>query len=212
MAGSRLTLPNLITAARIVACPVIFFLALAPAAGPRAWAFGIFVAASLSDLWDGYLARKHGWITDAGKLLDPVADKLLLVSTFVPFYLVSHRADPSEAIPWWGELPVWVLIVVFGRELAVTLFRGWAARRGVVISAGRSGKWKAFTQNLFSGALLLWYPLRIAAEQRGWRDEALWGAWSTFHGAFVGLSLAVAVYLTVHSMLDYLWEYGRASG
>ena len=207
MAPSRLTLPNLITIARIAACPGIFFLALAPGVGARAWAFVLFVLASLSDLWDGYLARKHGWITDMGKLLDPLADKLLLVSTFVPFFLISHRSGAAGSIPWWGTLPVWVLVVVFGRELAVTLFRGYAARRGQVISSGKSGKWKAFTQNLFSGSLLLWYPLSLAADSRGWLGEPLWGAWSAFHGAFVGLSLAVAVYLTVHSMLDYVWGY-----
>jgi len=203
-----LNLPNLITVGRIVACPAIFFLALAPSAEARAWAFVLFVAASLSDLWDGYLARKHGWITDTGKLLDPVADKLLLLSTFVPFYLISHRAPAAEAIPWWGELPLWVLVVVFGRELGVTLFRTWAARRGVVISAGKSGKWKAFTQNLFAGSLLLWYPLFALASREGWAGT-LWTGWSHFHRGFVGLSLAVAVYLTVHSMLDYLWGYYR---
>lgn len=207
MTGRRLNLPNIITVARIAACPAVFFLALAPSSGARLWAFVAFVAAAVSDLWDGYLARKHGWVTDAGKLLDPIADKLLLVSTFVPFYMLSHRPGTGGAIPWWGELPVWVLVVVFGRELGVTLFRSWAARRGAVISAGKSGKWKAFTQNLFSGSLLLWYPLWMEAASRGWEGSAPWSAWSAFHRAFVGLSLAVAVYLTVHSMLDYLWGY-----
>lgn len=207
MARSRLTLPNLITAARIAACPAIFFLALGSGTSTRFWAFVLFVAASLSDLWDGYLARKHGWITDVGKLLDPVADKLLLVVTFIPFFLISHRPGPEGAIPWWGELPVWVLVVVFGRELFITGFRSWAARRGVVISAGMSGKWKAFTQNLFIGAVLLWYPLSLTARSSGWGGSLFWEAWRTFHAAFIGLSLAVAVYLTVHSLLDYLWAY-----
>jgi len=207
MALRRLNLPNLITIARIAACPAVFFLALSPDVGARAWAWVAFVVAAVSDLWDGYLARKHGWITDTGKLLDPLSDKLLLVSTLIPFFILSHRADPTGAIPWWGELPVWVLVVIFGRELGVTVFRSWAARRGIVISAGKSGKWKAFTQNLFSGSLLLWYPLRMASEARGWGETVAWTAWSGFHRAFVGLSLAIAVYLTVHSMFDYLWGY-----
>lgn len=213
MAGGRpLNLPNVISAFRIALCPAVFFLALAPGTAARFWAFALFVIASVSDLWDGYLARKHGWITDTGKLLDPIADKLLLVSTFVPFYLVSRRPGAVEAIPWWGDLPVWVLVVVFGRELAVTLFRSYAARRGFVLSAGRSGKWKAFTQNLFSGALLLWYPLYHTALGGGWTDTAVWTAWSAFHRGFVGLALAVAVYLTVHSMLDYAWAYRARAG
>src|SRR5688572_24036172 len=140
MSGSRYTLPNIITVARIAACPVIFFLALAPGIGARVWAFVLFVAAALSDVWDGWLARRYDLITDVGKLLDPIADKLLLVATFVPFYIVSHRGTEADLIPWWGAMPVWVLVVIFGRELFITLFRGYAVRRGVVIPAGKSGK------------------------------------------------------------------------
>lgn len=161
MAGSR-NLPNVITVGRIVACPAIFFLALSPSVGARFAAFVLFVGAGLSDLWDGYLARKHGWITDVGKLLDPLADKLLLVSTFIPFYIISNRPGELGLIPLVGmvPLPMWVLIVILGREVLVTLFRMWAVRQDVVIAAGTSGKYKAFLQNLFSGGLLLWYPLQ----------------------------------------------------
>ena len=210
MSGSRLNFPNLITVARIAVAPGIFFLALAPSISARFFAFLLFLVASLSDLWDGYLARKYGWITDLGKLLDPVADKLLLFSTFVPFYLLSHRSGGAGAIPWWGEMPLWVILVIFGRELGITLFRGFAARRGVVISAGPSGKHKAFMQNLFSGALLLWYPILMMAESRMW-GGTFWSAWELFHGAFIGLSLAIALFLTVQSMVDYIWKY-RAMG
>ena len=80
-----LNVPNLITIGRILVCPAIFALALASSVEARMLAFVLFVVAGLSDLWDGYLARKHGWITDVGKLLDPLADKLLLLSTFIPF-------------------------------------------------------------------------------------------------------------------------------
>jgi CDP-diacylglycerol--glycerol-3-phosphate 3-phosphatidyltransferase len=207
MAGRRLTLPNIITVARIAICPVIFALALSDSVPGRTAAFVLFVAAALSDLWDGYLARKHGWITDVGKLLDPIADKLLIVCTFIPFYILSHSAEPLNRVPWWGTLPLWVLVVVLGRELGITLFRSWAARRGVVISAGQSGKYKAFIQNLFVGALLLWYPLLMVAEESGWIGSSSWTSWSRFHGVFIGVSLSVAVLLTIYSMLDYLWSY-----
>ncbi|MSR22620.1 MAG: CDP-diacylglycerol--glycerol-3-phosphate 3-phosphatidyltransferase [Gemmatimonadetes bacterium] len=206
MALSRLNLPNIITVARILACPVLFVLVLSPRISILLLAFGLFLAAALTDLWDGYLARRHGWITDTGKLLDPIADKLLLVATFVPFYLVSQRPDPAVAIPWWGSLPLWVVIVIFGRELAVTLFRSWAARRGRVLSAGPSGKIKAFTQNVFAGSLILWYALvRLAAERR-WAGSEVWRLWSGFHRAITGLTLAVALFLTVYSMAGYYWE------
>lgn len=211
MSGTRLTLPNVITFGRIVVCPVIFFLALAPGLGARFAAFGLFVAAGLSDVWDGYLARKHGWITDMGKLLDPLADKLLLLATWVPFFLISHRGTEAAEIPFLGPMPLWILVVILGRELFITVFRSWAARKGVVIAAGSAGKQKALFQSLFAGGLLLWYPLLAVAVDRGWVG-ALWTGWSLFHRVFVAVTLAVAVVLTVYSMLDYLWRYRSLLG
>ncbi|HET9948673.1 MAG TPA: CDP-diacylglycerol--glycerol-3-phosphate 3-phosphatidyltransferase [Longimicrobiales bacterium] len=211
MRGSRYTLPNIITASRIAACPIIFWLALAEGAGPRFWAFILFVVAGLSDVWDGYLARRYDLITDTGKLLDPIADKLLLVATFVPFFLVSRRGSVVDLIPWWGEMPVWVIVVIFGRELFITLFRGYAARRGVVIPAGKAGKRKALVQALFVGSLLLWYPLRVLAESRGW-EGGFWTFWERFHGGFVAVTLGLAIVLTVYSMFDYLWSYRSVVG
>ncbi|MFQ5537753.1 MAG: CDP-diacylglycerol--glycerol-3-phosphate 3-phosphatidyltransferase [Gemmatimonadota bacterium] len=211
MSGSRLTLPNVITVARIVACPVIFWLALLPSAGARFSAFFLFVAAGLSDVWDGYLARRYGWITDMGKLLDPVADKLLLAATFIPFYIISHRGGELGAIPYWGPLPLWVVVVIFGREVLVTIFRSYAARKGVVIAAGTSGKRKALFQNLFSGGLLLWYPLQMTATAHGWRHP-VWTAWKAFHGLWIGATLAIALILTIYSMVDYFWRYRSVIG
>ncbi len=208
--GSRWTLPNIITVVRIAACPVIFSLAIAPGIGARAWAFVLFVAAALSDVWDGWLARRYDLITDMGKLLDPIADKLLLVATFVPFYIISRRGGP-DLIPFIGAMPAWVLVVIFGRELFITLFRSYAVGRGVVIPAGQSGKRKALFQALFMGGLLLWYPLSATAEARGWGGPA-WSFWTQFHGAWVLVTLALAILLTVYSMLDYLWSYRTVVG
>lgn len=209
MASRRLNLPNAITGARILACPVIFVLLLSPRIGHLVAAFILFLAASLSDLWDGYLARKHGWITDTGKLLDPIADKLLLVATFIPFYMVSHSPDEVTHVPWWGPLPLWVVVVIFGREVLVTGFRMWAARRGSVLSAGQSGKIKAFVQNIFSGGLILWYALGRMAREEGWDGAILWTIWEPFHATVVALSLGVALVLTVYSMGVYFWENRR---
>lgn len=207
MSGSRLTLPNVITVGRIAVCPAIFLLAISPALGARLWAFVLFVVAGLSDVWDGYLARKHGWITDVGKLLDPLADKLLMAATLIPFYLVSHRGDADLEVPWWGPLPMWVLVVIFGRELLITVFRSYAARKGVVIAAGTAGKRKALLQSLFAGGLLLWYPLLQLARGRTWEGVPAWEWWAAFHGAWIGITLALAIVMTLYSMLDYLWSY-----
>jgi CDP-diacylglycerol--glycerol-3-phosphate 3-phosphatidyltransferase len=211
MAPGRLTLPNVITLGRIAACPAVFFLVLAPSVSFRMLAFGLFVAAGLSDVWDGYLARKHGLITDLGKLLDPFADKLLLVATFVPFYLLSHRDAAVGPLPFIGPLPLWVVLVIFGREIFITVFRGYAARKGVVISAGKSGKSKALFQSLFIGGVLLWYPLQMLADSDGWNGP-FWSFWSTLHGVWIVVMLAGALLLTVFSLGDYLWRYRRLLG
>lgn len=204
--AGRMNLPNLITIVRIAACPVIFLLALStdPVAG--FWAFVLFVLAAVTDLWDGYLARKNAQVTDMGKLLDPIADKLLLVSTFIPIYMISHRAGPEWPLPWWGRLSIWILVVIFGREILITVFRSWAARRGQVIPAGQAGKYKAFIQNLFSGGALLWYPLMAWGVAQGWQGE-FWDLWQGFHGLWIGVMLAVALVLTVFSLGVYLWNY-----
>ena len=201
-----MNLPNAITVGRIAVCPVISYLTLSPSLLSRYAAFVLFLAAAFSDIWDGYLARKYGWITDVGKLLDPIADKLLLASTFVPFYFITRRADDFSHLPWWGTLPLWVVVVVFGRELFVTLFRGYAARRGTVLAAGRYGKNKTLAQNIFTGGLLLWFPLLISADEAGW-SGAIWGSWRLFHSTLIACTLAVAVALTVFSMLEYLWRH-----
>lgn len=207
----RFTLPNLITAVRIAVCPLIFWLAVAPGVGERLWAFVLFVAAGVSDVWDGWLARKYGWITDVGKLLDPIADKLLLAATFIPFYLISRRG-PEWYVPLWGPLPLWVVLVIFGRELLITVFRSYAAGRGVVIAAGASGKRKAVYQNLFVGGLLFWYPVVMTVDARGWSGETVWHIWAAFHGMWIAATLAAALLLTVYSMLDYLWRYRSVMG
>jgi CDP-diacylglycerol--glycerol-3-phosphate 3-phosphatidyltransferase len=211
MAPGRLTLPNLITIGRILACPAVFALVFIPSITGRFISFVVFLAAALSDLWDGYLARKHGWVTDLGKLLDPLADKLLLAATVVPIFVLSRGAGEVGSLPWWGELPIWVVVLIFGREVAITLFRVWAARSGVVISAGKSGKWKALFQNFFSGGVLLWYPLHTVSLERGW-SGGFWAFWQGLHGAWIAITLAVAIFLTVFSMVDYFWRYRALVG
>lgn len=202
---SRLNLPNLITIGRIVLALVVAPLILTESFGVRLVAFVVFLAAALSDLWDGHLARTRALITNLGKLLDPLADKLLLAATFIPFYLLSHGMEPQTPFPWFGGVfPWWIVAIIFGREIFITLFRGWAARRGVILAAGRSGKFKAVFQNVFVGAVILWYALQVEAARRGW-DGGFWIFWERFHFVFAVVVLTVAVLLTVYS----LWVYMR---
>lgn len=130
-----MNLPNKLTTARILlAIPFIFFL---ENAGNnhiyRYLAFGFFVVAALTDWLDGYLARKHNLITDFGKLMDPLADKILVISAMVIFVYLR-----------W--LPSWMSIVVIAREFLISGIRTLAAAQGEVIPAGNLGKYKTTTQ------------------------------------------------------------------
>ncbi len=203
---NRSTIPNLITVGRIVLAPVVLLLLFVPTFTARFAAWLLFLIAAFSDLWDGYLARKHGWISDFGKLFDPIADKLLLATTFVPFYLLSQRGEYETSIPLLGELPLWIVLVIFGREALVTGIRQVAARRGTVIPAGKAGKMKALFQNIFIGTTILWFALRTAAVANGWAG-GFWSFWTFFHGAVLLITLAIALALTVWSMVVYLLEW-----
>jgi CDP-diacylglycerol--glycerol-3-phosphate 3-phosphatidyltransferase len=205
----RSAIPNAITVARIALAPVVGFLAFVPTFTARLVAFLLFLVAAFSDLWDGHLARKYGWISDFGKLVDPIADKLLLVMTFLPFYILSHRADPYGELVAIGEMPLWILVVIFGRELLITIIRSIAANRGVVIPAGKSGKLKAVFQNIFVGTALAWLAINSAALTRGWYGMQAWTWWTWFHGFVFMTSLVIAVFLTVYSLGVYLWEWRR---
>lgn len=202
-----MNLPNLITLARIVLAMTIVPLLFMEQFEARMVAFVIFLIAAVSDLWDGHLARSRGLVTDLGKLLDPIADKLLLAATLIPFYIISHRPGPGAEFPWFGgTLPLWVVLVIFGRELFITLFRSYAAGRGVVIPAGPAGKYKAVFQSFFVGSSILWYALLAEAIERGW-DGPIWAGWKRFHFAFSVVVLCIALFLTVYSMGVYLWNY-----
>jgi CDP-diacylglycerol--glycerol-3-phosphate 3-phosphatidyltransferase len=205
----RSAIPNAITVARIALAPVVGFLAFVPTFTARLMAFLLFLVAAFSDLWDGHLARKYGWISDFGKLVDPIADKLLLVMTFLPFYILSQRADPYGELVVIGEMPLWILLVIFGRELLITIIRSVAANRGVVIPAGKSGKLKAVFQNIFVGTALAWLAINSAALTRGWYGMQAWTWWTWFHGFVFMTSLVIAVFLTVYSLGVYLWEWRR---
>ena len=135
------TLPNIITLARICLTPVVALLPFIQGYWPKVIAFVVFLIAAFSDLVDGYLARRYGTTSQLGILLDPIADKLLLFATLIPiFWMTRHpvilAADKVDyAIKWWGSLPVWVALLLVGREVLITVFRFFAKRRGIVIPA-----------------------------------------------------------------------------
>ncbi len=202
------TLPNILTIARICLAPVIALLPFINGPVPKIIAFCIFLVAGISDLIDGWYARSYNVVSDLGKLLDPIADKLILFATLVPiFWITRHPALHYDyKIPWWGSLPAWVAILLVGRELLITLFRFQAKRRGVIIPAVGAGKLKTVFQNLFIGGTIAWFAWKDAIVQ--WKLAGRYSdLWNEFHGGFIAITLAIAVVLTAYSLGVYLYRY-----
>ena len=137
-----MNLPNRLTITRIALVPVVVILLQFPDPVWQALALAAFIAASFTDWLDGYLARKHQTVTNFGKFLDPVADKLLVLSTMI-------------ALAGLGRFPAWVCIVVLFREIAVDGLRLVAVEQGRVIAAGKLGKIKTTLQMLAIVAVML---------------------------------------------------------
>lgn len=200
-------LPNILTLARICLTPVIALLPFIDGYWPKLICFIIFVIAGITDVVDGYLARSRNLVTDLGKLLDPIADKLLLFATIIPIYWISRTRHTLYDIPVWGSIPLWVCLLLIGREVAMTLFRWWATRRGIVIPAAGAGKLKATIQNIYIGATFLWFTWRDARKPLGWEQSRFAEYWNQFHGSVVAVTLGLATALTVYSFVVYIYRY-----
>jgi len=178
-------LPNTITVLRIGVVPVLLLLPLnAGRLGSQVTAW-IFIVAATSDLVDGWLARRGQQVTRIGKLLDPLADKLVVATALIVLLSMGR-------IPPWAT---WMVVVIVGRELAVTGLRGLASARGQVMAASNLGKAKTLIQNIAIGALLFPEPtLGLPA-----------------HALGLGM-LAVATAITIWSGYAYFSAYFGANG
>ena len=139
---SNINLPNVLTVSRILLIPVFVVLFVTPTPDRSLAAAVIFVIAALTDLLDGYLARRRGQVTKLGRLLDPIADKLLVLSALI----VLVQVDRVTAL---------VAILIIAREVAVTGIRAIAATEGIIISAETTGKYKMALQVIAIVLLIL---------------------------------------------------------
>jgi len=200
-----MNLPNALTVGRIVVTPLIAILPFANSWTLRLVAFVLFTLAAITDYIDGHLARSRKEETDLGRLLDPLADKLLLVGTFVPMYLLASDFPFETPIGNIG-LPWWIVVIVLGRELFMTIFRQAAARRGVVIAAIGPAKWKTGFQLVWQGSAYFWFWAATLAAVNGWTSGA-WRDFALFNGTVGTLTMTVAVILTVYSLAVYLRSF-----
>ncbi len=170
-----MNLPNKLSMLRILMIPVFVILALMNAPAAQYAAVGVFVLAAITDALDGHIARKNGLVTNFGKFIDPIADKLLVMSALI--VLVER-----------GRMPGWVCIVMLAREFAISGFRLVAAGTGKVIAAGILGKIKTVTQMIAVIALLL---------------TAIDGVFAPL-GTFADIAMYVSAFMTVWSGADYI--------
>jgi CDP-diacylglycerol--glycerol-3-phosphate 3-phosphatidyltransferase len=170
-----MNLPNALTVSRLLAIPVLMVLLMVRFPNHDEVAAAVFVAASLTDTLDGELARRHDQVTELGKFLDPLADKLFILSVLI--VLVQE-----------SELPAWVVVVIFSRELLITVLRSLSAAQGRVIAATPFGKTKTVLQTAAVLALILHRPYPVL-------------------GLPAAVLVALALIFTVASGLDYLWRF-----
>jgi CDP-diacylglycerol--glycerol-3-phosphate 3-phosphatidyltransferase len=169
------TTANKITIFRVLMIPVFLVLAYT---GHRYWALAVFVLASLSDMLDGYIARHYNQVTNFGKFMDPLADKVLVMAAMCYFV---------EA----GRMPGWALAVVLLREFGVSGLRLLAVERGRVIAAAKSGKIKT-AATMVCLCLMLFFP----APQ----------PWDSAPDFIAHISTAVILLTTVYSGAEYFYK------
>jgi len=166
---SALNLPNQLTALRLILSVVLFCLI---AYEHYAAGLVVFVVAAGTDWLDGYIARKYRLVTTLGRILDPFADKVVICGTFI--FLVAVPA--MHQLPW--GLRAWMVVVIVGRELLVTMLRGFIEKQGGDFSAKMSGKLKMLLQCIAAGACLFYlsYAEGAPAWCRGLLVASLWSA------------------------------------
>lgn len=184
----KMNLPNKLTMLRVIMVPFfVAFLLMVPDYPMFKWvAFGLFVAASLTDLLDGYIARKYNLITNFGKFMDPLADKLLVSAALV-------------CLTALGFIPAWMTIVIISREFIISGFRLIAAERGIVIAAGWLGKWKTAVTMVMLAMMLL------AVNTLGFPFDPTetFGVYGLYC-LITDILLWISVILTIVSLIDYL--------
>lgn len=172
-----MNVPNRLTILRVAMIP-LFVIAMLWQQLPYSdyIAGGLFIAACITDFFDGYLARKYNQVTTFGKFMDPLADKLLVCAA-----LICFLADPQT------NMPAWVVIIIISREFIISGFRLVAAEKGVTIAASYWGKVKTFVQMAMSIFLVFHFQAEV------------------FH-IIESILIYASVILTIISLVDYIYK------
>jgi CDP-diacylglycerol---glycerol-3-phosphate 3-phosphatidyltransferase len=181
-------IPNLLTVLRILLIPLFVVTMADPSLTMRYVAVSLFVVAALTDLADGIIARRFSAVSDLGKLLDPLADKILVMAALVT--LCSQRTE----ITGDSIVPGWLVVLILGREIWITGLRSVAASQGIIVAASEYGKLKTAFQIIAIGFLIL-----------GHLEFSLWGVIVT--ARTVGLNLLfVSLFFSYSSGVEYTFQ------
>ncbi|MBI3322173.1 MAG: CDP-diacylglycerol--glycerol-3-phosphate 3-phosphatidyltransferase [Candidatus Omnitrophica bacterium] len=186
-----MNLPNQLTLLRIALSFVIIFFLMMPGLVAKSAALAAFILASLTDWWDGRLARRQGLVTDFGMLMDPIADKILVLSAFCAF--VQLRV-----------VPAWMVVLIAAREFIVTGLRLFALGKGQVLPAERAGKHKTVSQVVAIAVTLVVLILRELALLGEGRHE-----WVTAGELGIWWLTLLTVALTMTSGISFLWRHRK---
>jgi len=179
-----MNLPNKLTVSRLWLSAVFVLCFVWNFPGGFSLALLVFLAATVTDYLDGVIARKRGLITDFGRLMDPLADKILTASAFISLCAI-------------GKFPAWAVIVIISREFLITGLRSLAASKGIVVPADRLGKHKTAWQMI----TIIYFLLLLSIGE--WSHAA----WTSLAWTFGQTGLvAITVALTVYSGIAYLWK------
>lgn len=184
-----MNLPNKLTVSRIILTFVFMFFVFSKGLTSKALALVIFIAAALTDLFDGMLAKSRNLITDFGRIMDPIADKILVLAAFLSFIQLQL-------------IPAWCVIVIIGRELLITSLRLFAFSKGVVIAASKGGKHKTVSQ--MSAIIIILVSLVFKDVMKAYFS------WSPVFdktiASIIYLSMLSTVTLTLISGIAYIWS------
>ena len=182
-----LNTPNLITLTRFALSIVVFVLI---SYGFFDWSFWIFVIAASTDWVDGYIARRTDQVTQLGRILDPFCDKMIICGVYILIAIEATRMDN----PHWSLITGWMAVVVVGRELLVTMLRGYIEQHGGDFSASKSGKLKMVFQCIAVGGCLLVLAMNGSTD-----------SFAVSIGWITGIAVWLAIVSTIYSGIIYIF-------
>ena len=187
-----MNLANRLTILRIVFTFVFMFFLFIHGLWAKVISLVIFALAAISDFLDGHIAQKRNMVTDFGKLMDPIADKILVLAAFAAFVQMQL-------------VDAWMFVIIISREILITSLRLFALNKGKVLSAAKAGKHKTVSQMSVIVLILIFVVLKeVMLTFFTWNPS-----WENFFRQGIYLLMIVTVGLTLYSGLYYLWENRR---